>query len=128
MLTPPADPASSVVLNNAWDGSGTTEIIDQTAATLLAVGDSFVVQFTTEVDPDAVGAPGALDNQATTGGDAVDANGNPITDSSGNPIIVTDDSDSGTDPNSTNANAPGDNGTSDDPCLLYTSPSPRDRG
>ena len=118
LLAPPADPTSSVALDSTWDGSGATEMIDQAAATSLAVGDSFVVQFTTEVDPDAVGAPGALNNQATTGGDAVDSNGNPVTDSSGNPIVVTDDSDSGTDPNTSNAAAPGDNGTSDDPTPL----------
>ena len=104
--------------DSTWDGSGATEMIDQAAATLLAVGDSFVVRFTTEVDPDAVGAPGTLDNQATTGGDAVDSNGNPVTDAAGNPIVVTDDSDSGADPNTTNAGAPGDNGTSDDPTPL----------
>ncbi len=118
LTTPPADASSSITLDSSWDGSGITEIIDQDAATLLAVGDSFTVQFTTEVDPDAVGAPGALDNQATVGGDAVDENGNPIVNSSGAPIVVSDDSDSGADPNGDNPNAPGDMGTTDDPTPL----------
>ena len=51
-----------------------------------------MVQYTTEVDPDAAGAPGALDNQVTVGGDAVDSSGNPLADSMGNPIGVTDNS------------------------------------
>jgi len=53
-----------------------------------------------------------------TTGTALDGNGDPITDSSGNPFTVTDDSDSGTNPNSTNPNDPGDAGSSDDPTPL----------
>ena len=116
LVTAPADASSSVVLNTTWDGNGAVEMVDQSAATMLATGDSFTVQFTVEVDPDAVGAPGQLNNQVTAGGDAVDDNGNPLTDSSGNPIIVTDDSDNGTDPNSNNGE-----GTSDDPTPLLLS-------
>ncbi len=119
LTTPPSDASSNVLLDASWDGDGNNEMIDQVPATLLAVGDSFVVQFTVEVDPDAVSAPGALDNQVTVGGDGVDDNGDPITDSTGNPIVVTDDSDSGTDPNGTNPNEDGDTGTSDDPTPLY---------
>ena len=168
LAVPPADPSSSIVLDAGWDGDGTTEMINQSASTLLNVGDSFTVEFTVEVDPDAAAAPGALDNQVTVGGAAVDENGDPI-----DGIVVTDDSDSGADPNSTNAGEDGDTGGSDDPtplllpdlglaksasdavpngenfdvtftflienngtvdmtnlsltCLLYTSPSPRDR-
>ena len=109
----PSDLASSVAVDTAWNGSGAIEMIDQSVTTVLAVGDSFTTQFTVEVDPDAAGAPGQLNNQVTAGGDAVDADGNPLTDSSGNPIMVTDDSDNGTDPN-------GDNGEggSDDPTPL----------
>ena len=119
LTTPPADASSNVLLDSSWNGDGNNEMIDQAAATLLAVGDSFVVQFTVEVDPDAVGAPGELDNQVTVGGDGVDENGVPITDSTGTPIVVTDDSDSGADPNGTNPDGDGDNGTSDDPTPLY---------
>ena len=115
----PSDPASSIVLDSSWDGSGTIEIIDQASLTYLAVGDSFTVQFTVEVDPDASGTSQPLDNQVVVGGAAVDANGNPITDPNGNPIRVEDDSDSGTDPNSSNPNDQGDQGTSDDPTPLF---------
>ena len=113
LITAPADASSSVNLDTTWDGFVTTEMVDQTAATALAVGDSYTIQFSVEVDPNAVGAPATLQNQVTAGGDAVDENGNPITDSTGNPIIVTDDSDNGTDPNSDNGS-----GTTDDPTPL----------
>ncbi|QEG22775.1 DUF4347 domain-containing protein [Mariniblastus fucicola] len=119
LSSPPFNASSNVVLETTmWDGGAATEMIDQSAATLLAVGDSFKVQFTVEVDPDAIGAPGALDNQVVVGGDAVDSNGDPITDSNGDPIEVTDDSDSGTDPNTTNSDGDGDTGGSDDPTPL----------
>ena len=108
LTVPPADPASSIVLDGSFNGSSAAEVVDQAAATLLAVGDSFTFQFTVEVDLDAGGTSGPLDNQVVAGGDAVDSNGNPLTDSSGAPITAMDESDSGT-------------------CLLYTSPSPRDR-
>ena len=104
LLVAPSVTLSTVVLNAAWDGNGTIEMIDPAVSTVLNVGDSFTVQFSVEVDPDAIGASATFENQVTAGGDAVDANGDPITDSLGNPILVTDDSD----------------------CLLYTSPSPRD--
>ena len=108
-------PGSTIVIDSDWDGTttGATEIINQTASTLLAVGESYTIQFTVEVDPDAVGAPATLDNQVTAGGAAVDENGDPI-----DGIVVSDDSDSGTDPNGTNPDEPGDNGTSDDPTPL----------
>jgi len=67
LTVPPADPSSNVVVDSTWDGNGANEMIDQVAATMLAVGDSFTVQFIVEVDPDAVGAPGQLDNQVTVG-------------------------------------------------------------
>ena len=110
--------SSSVVLDSLWDGDGATEMISQTASTLLVVGDSFVVEFTVEVDPDAAAAPGALDNQVAVGGNAVDENGVEFTDSKGTAITTTDDSDSGTDPNNTNPNDSSDQGTSDDPTQL----------
>ena len=116
LVTAPADASSSVSLDSGWDGNATSEMIDQTAANLLAVGDTFTIQFTTDVDPDAVGAPVTLENQVTAGGDAVDANGDPLIDATGNPIVVTDDSDNGTDPNSDNGT-----GTTDDPTPLLIS-------
>ena len=118
LTTAPADVNSSISIDGDWDGSGTTEMIDQSAASLLAVGDSFTVQFMVEVDLDASGTSGPLDNQVVASGDAVDGQGNPILDSSGTPITATDDSDSGTDPNGDNSNDQGDMGTSDDPTPL----------
>lgn len=115
----PFSPGSVVVLDSlGFDGNGNTEMINQAVPTALVVGDSYIVQFTVEVDPDATGTSGSLDNQVTSGGDAVDSAGNPITDSTGSPITTTDDSDSGTDPSTENAGAPGDTGTSDDPTPL----------
>ena len=118
LVTPPADPSSSVTIDASFDGSANAEMIDQAVATALAVGDSYVVQFNVIVDLDAAGTSGPLNNQATTGGDAVDENGNPLTDASGNPIAANDESDSGSDPNGDNPNDQGDNGTSDDPTPL----------
>jgi len=85
LTTPPADPTSTVTLDGAgFNGGSSTEIVDLTAASLLAVGDSFVFTFDAEID--AVAASGVLDNTVTVGGDAVDSNGNPLTDSTGAPI------------------------------------------
>jgi hypothetical protein len=114
----PSDAASNIAINSAWDGSGSTEMIDQAAVTLLAIGDAFMVQFTVEVDPDVSGTSTPMNNQVVVGGDAVDDNGDPINDSNGTPITANDDSDSGTDPNSSNPNDQGDNGTSNDPTPL----------
>ena len=83
---------------------------------MLAVGDSFIFEFSVEIDP--VFATNVINNTVSVGGDAVDANGNPLTDSTGAPITATDDSDSGTDPSDPNAGAPGDTGGSDDPTPL----------
>lgn len=120
LVTPPANAISNVVLSAGFDGSSVTELVDQTASTALAVGDSFVVQFTVEVDVDAVAAPSPLDNQVVAGGSAVDSAGNPITDAAGNPIVATDDSDSGSDPNGGNPADQGDDGAgaTDDPTPL----------
>ena len=119
LATAPGDPSSSVVLDSSWNGDAATEMIDQTAATGLAVGDFFAITFTVEIDPDAIGAPPQpFENQVTVGGAAVDANGDPLADSTGDPITATDDSDDGTDPNGDNPNAQGDHGTSDDPTPL----------
>ena len=101
--TPPADPTSIIVLNSAFDGSSDSELIDNSAGTILQIGDSFTLQFDVIVNP----MSSVLDNQVVASGNAVDENGIPLTDISGNPLTASDDSDSG--------------------CLLYTSPSPRDK-
>ena len=59
LTTPPADPTSVVALDSAnWNGGSATEIVDTTAPSLLAVGDSFIFEFTVEID--AVAATGAV--------------------------------------------------------------------
>ena len=75
----PTQPLSNVVLNSSWDGDGITDILDEGSTSELSIGDSFAIRFVVEVDPDASGTSGPLNNQATVA------------------------------------------------CLLYTSPSPRDR-
>ena len=117
---PPA--GSSITLDAGWNGDGTdgiAEMVDQSVTTnVLKPGDSFVVQITVTVDPDATGTSGTLNNQATVGGDAVDDMGNPRTNVAGDPIVTTDLSDSGSDPNGTNPGGDGDTGGSNDPTPL----------
>ena len=102
-----------------------------TSAGAVDPGDTFEVVYTVTIDPSQAPAGSiGLDNQASTSGEALDSNGNPILDASGDPVTANDLSDSGTDP--TNG---GGAGTNEDPtsivlpniCLLYTSPSPRDQ-
>ena len=47
LVTGPTDPASVIAIDSAWDGSGATQFIDNSGATgtLLAIGDSFTLQF-----------------------------------------------------------------------------------
>ena len=85
--------------NGAWVGDTTQSIITGGTAN---VGDSFEVQFTITIDPNASGASTNLNNQATAGGEALDTNGNPLLDSSGNPVTASDDSDNGTSATSEN--------------------------
>ncbi len=119
LSTAPNDSFSNIVVNNAnWDGDNVTELLNTTNST-LAIGDSFVVQFNAEVDPDAIGAPDDLDNQVTANGIGVDENGDTITDSNNNPLVATDLSDSGTDPNGANDGNDTNTGGTDDPTRLY---------
>ena len=113
LTTPPSDPSSTIVTNLNLQTD--VEFIDQSQPSLLAVGDSFTVRFTIQVDPDAAGAPTVFNNQVTITGEAVDSNGDPILDGSGDPVVVTDLSDSGADPDGNNIGADGDTGGSDDP-------------
>ena len=117
----PSDPSSNILLNSAFNGADQTELLDQSISNTLAVGDSFTVLFTVEVDPD--GTDGSLSNQVVGYGDAIDGDGNQIFDSNGEVLKASDFSDSGTSFSDTNAGAADDAGTSDDPTLF--TPAPR---
>jgi len=82
------NPTSTIAIDTAFNGGSSTELLDQTVNNVLAIGDSFTLQFTVEVDPAPVTAP--LENQVVGTGDAVDASGNPLLDSSGNPIVASE--------------------------------------
>ena len=56
-----------------------------------------------------------LENQASSAGEGLDQNGNPLTDASGNPITAEDDSDNGVDPNGENGEDNGDGTFGNDP-------------
>ena len=112
----PSDPSSNISLNTAFNGSDQTELLDQSISNTLAIGDSFTVLFTVEVDPD--GTTGTLSNQVVGNGDAIDDDGNQIFDSNGEVIVAHDVSDSGANVNDTNAGEADDNGMSDDPTLF----------
>ena len=118
LTSAPAVSRSSVVLNSGWSGNGATEMIDQTASTLLAVGDSFTVAFAVEVDPLAASAIGDLENLVAVGvevveAEAVGARAAGVSDASH--IEATDLSDSEIDPNSDEPTVQVDQATSDDP-------------
>ena len=118
----PFDRDSFIVVDTTrFDGTSETNLLDQTANNILAVGDSFVIEFKVEVDP--AGANGSLSNQVAGSGAAVDANGDLILDANGDPITDSDLSDSGSDPRGTNPDQAGDTGSADDPSLF--TPAPR---
>lgn len=71
----------------------------------LDAGQRIELEFVVTIDPAASGAPNPLTNQANTSGRSV---ANPS-------LTLTDLSDSGADPTTTNPGAPGDSGGSDDP-------------
>ena len=117
----PSDPQSTVSVDSAgWNGSSLIELIDTSSSSLLAVGDSFTIQFDVEIDPTLVVEP--LENQVEGSGDAVGSDGSPLADSSGAPITVNDLSDSGVDATTSNPNAADDQRTSDDPTLFDPPP------
>ena len=86
-------------VNGAWaSDTSQTMVVGGTAE----VGDTFEVTYTVTIDPDASGTASAMSNQATVGGTALDERGNVLTDASGQPTTVSDDSDSGINPNDEN--------------------------
>ena len=78
------------------------------------IGDSFEVVFTLTFDPS--GAPSALTNQATSSGNGIDSNGNPLG------IQATDESDNGTDPTGENGEDDVDGTFGNDPTPINLPP------
>ena len=116
LITGPTDSGSSVSVNSAYDGDMVTQMINPAGSgSNLVIGDSFTVRFDVVVNP----TNSALDNQVKVSGIGIGSDGNPILDSKGNSVVVTDDSDSGADPDDPNIGQPGDTGGSDDATPLY---------
>ena len=110
-------PETNIAVNVAgFDGSGNTELLETSNNNVLAIGDSFTIQFDVEVDPTQVSAP--LVNQVQGNGLGVDSSGAPILGVDGNQLVASDLSDSGTDPTGLNPNDPSDQGTLDDPTVF----------
>ena len=109
----PEDPTSDIAVDSAnFNGSTNIELMDSSSINRLAVGDSFALEFTVEINPQAVSAP--VGNQILGLGTAVDSSGAPLTDSTGKAIIGSDLSDSGIDPSSANPEDPNDTGSTAD--------------
>ena len=105
---------SNPTLDTGFDGVANSDIFIGTDG-LLEPGQTILIQFTAEVDPNA--APSPLLNQVQTSGIGVNPDGTPITDPSGVPFVTTDDSDTGSDPQTQNPGEDGDTGGSDDPTV-----------
>ncbi|MFK8024673.1 MAG: beta strand repeat-containing protein [Ilumatobacter sp.] len=95
---------SAPAANPGYDG--TNDLLVGGAADDLAAGQAFEVEVTIEVDPTASGAVLPLTNQATASGE--NAGGD----------VVSDLSDSGTDPTTDNPGSADHQGTADDPTVL----------
>jgi len=129
MTAGPSGTASSIVPNDSFDGNGTTEMMDSSAAGFLEIGDSFTLEFVVEIDaaklPNATATNSIATNSVSGNATGVDQNGNPIIGSDGNPLIASDASDSGSDPSSNNPGQPGDTSGSDDPTPVpFFEPAP----
>ena len=113
----PTDASSTAPLRNInYNGLTDTNLLDGTSG-LLAPNDFYTIGVTVEIDPNDASAVLPMHNTATTSGDASTDDGTLIT-KGGSTITVTDDSDSGTNPESTNSGADGDTGGTDDPTPL----------
>ncbi|WP_284283484.1 beta strand repeat-containing protein, partial [Portibacter lacus] len=104
--------------------SSMPNLLDGTAGVLLP-GESVTLQIVVEIDASLVPVLG-LTNQSTATGNPTDGMGNDLPDPN-NPgmdfVPVTDDSDSGSDPEGNNIGEPGDMGTPDDPTPLPPLPA-----
>ena len=114
LINGPGNAASSIALNSSgWDGSAIVELLDRSAANLLAVGDSFTIEFTSTIL--AQNLTGPIENQVVGAALGVDANGNQLVDRSGALLTTIDESDNGIDPNGENGNDNGDGIFGNDP-------------
>ena len=100
-------------LNAAWTANTALDILDPAVTNeFLLPGDFFSITFVVTIDPDAAGTATAISNQATVAGEDITTIPNA-------PLATSDDSDSGSDPSSTNPGAPGDTGGEDDATPLF---------
>ena len=90
LASPPSHARSRVKLDGAWNGDGATELVNQTASPRLAVGDSFTVEFTVEVDPTAVGGPNSLENQVVVTGKPVEVINENLLSSNDDVVLATE--------------------------------------
>ncbi|TAK43273.1 MAG: T9SS type A sorting domain-containing protein [Saprospiraceae bacterium] len=102
------------IFNPAFTGSGTHTQVFNGQSGLLEPGQVLTLFFKIELNPNAPGTPAPLTNQATVSARGLDPSGQPLP---GN-IIVTDLTDTGSQPSTSNAGQPGDTGGHDDPTLL----------
>ena len=110
------------VFNAGYNGSAAApgkNLFNGTSG-LLWPGEQFCVRIKFGIDPDAPGAPANPKAQAMVSGKAVNFQGVPIPDywNGGAQYMAMDASDVGLDPMSTNPDALGDTGGSDDPTVL----------
>ncbi|MFK8069104.1 MAG: SdrD B-like domain-containing protein [Gammaproteobacteria bacterium] len=100
--------SSSIVSSTATTNPNLTDslpnLFDGTSGQ-LDIGQQITFDFSVLINPQASGIPDPLTNQATIRGEDIASPGS----------IVTDISDSGVDPTTTNPGVPGDTGGSDDP-------------
>jgi len=104
-------------LDPAYDGDNNVDIFAGAVTDVLEPGQEVRVQVNILIDPSLASYP--ISNQATASGECPPGKQN----GSGDPVTATDDSDDGTDFEGTNPDAPGDNGTSDDPTILTCDPA-----
>ncbi|KAA1257571.1 Serine-aspartate repeat-containing protein D precursor [Rubripirellula obstinata] len=102
-------------LNSGYANDTAQAIFDGTDG-FLRPGESVTLRMVVEVVPEPGQTEVTVVNQATTSGNPLDQNGNPLQDNSGNPIgRITDLSDSGAVATGSNPGAPGNTGSWDDP-------------
>ncbi len=94
-------------INPAFNGNGNNNLL--LSSGMLMPGQRYVLQFRFEVNPDAPGAPVVMKNQATASGSVSTCSA---------PMVVSDLSDEGDNPMTSNAGYIGDSGGSNDPTLL----------